>query len=296
MENYRELSEPCFEMLKTVPGLRELFDGVRDDEDLRWEVRLDNQLTCYYNSGKLFGMTLHPRAKRLAFDFAPEYFYLDDAHRPLFAQLEEWNAGKPNDPREWLARLDQLKAVMNEWRAEKKANKEPESQQTLTRNITFAKGCYQYIDTEFAVPGYRQAFGQMDMVAVRREGERYIPVLVELKHGTAAFDGDSDDSGILGHYCKMIRLLSTSDGEARLVESIRRTWMTKVRLGLLDCPVPDTDAFGETELLFAVTGWPNGDPAVIRGYLPDTLERTVRVAISATGELYFDNAVPLAQR
>lgn len=292
MENYRELSEPCFEMLKTVPGLRELFDGVRDDEDLRWEVRLDNQLICYYKSGKLFGMKLHPRAKRLTFEFDPMYFDLDDAHRAQFSDLEAWNAGRPCDPHQWLERLDPLKAVMDEWRAEKRANEEANSQQALTRCNTFANGSYQYIDTEFAVPGYRQVYGQMDMVAVRREGERYIPVLVELKHDTVAFGGSS---GILAHYDKITRFLSTPGGEDRLVESIRRIWITKARLGLLSCPVPDTDAFGETELLFAVTGWPNGSIEAIRSLLPDKLERNVRVAISTTEELYFDNAVPLAQ-
>lgn len=225
MDRYRELSEPCFGMLETVPGLRELFDGVCNDEDLRWEVRLDNWLTCYYKSGKLFGMKFHPRGKKLTFQFNPGYFHLDDAHR-----------------------------------------------------------------TMFAVPKCRKEFGQMDMVAVRREGERYIPVLIELKHGRKAFDGDS---GILDHYYKIIRFLSTADGEGRLVETIRRIWKTKFRLELLKEPAPDAKAFGEAELMFAVTGWPGGSAGVIRGLLPGKLERTVRVAISDGEELYFDRKANL---
>lgn len=293
MGNYRELTERCFEMFDTVPGLQELFDGVCRDEDLRWEVRQKNCLTCYYKSGKMFEMKLSPKYKKPAFDFDHNYFCLDDEHRAMFADLEKWYADSPNEPLKWLERLDQLKAVMDEWKVEKKANKEAESQQTLTRNITFAKGCYQYIDTEFAVPGYRQVFGQTDMVAVRREGERYIPVLIELKHGSRKLKGKH---GVLDHYDKTIRLLSAPGGEARLVESIRRTWKTKARLDLLDSPVPDETAFGETEMMVAVTGWPNGTIEAIRGLLPGKLERTVRVAISKTGELNFDSAVPLAQR
>lgn len=283
MEKFRELSGPCFEMLDTFPGLRELFDAVRADEELRWEVRLDNTLTCYYKSGKLFGMKFLPPQK-LNFDFNSKYFDLDGSHRTAFAELETWHAGKPADPRQWLARIGQLKAVMDEWKAEKKRNREAESQQALTRCNTFATGSYQYIDTEFAVPGFRQEFGQMDMVAVRREGERYIPVLVELKYDSKAFD---DDSGILDHYHKITRFLSMPGGEARLVETIRRIWKTKLRLGLLEEPVPEAKAFGETELMFAVTGWKNGRAEEIRARLPEPLERTVRVAISPDLELVF---------
>lgn len=77
------------------------------------------------------------------------------------------------------------------------------------------------------------------------------------------------------------------------METIRRIWGTKTRLGLLDGPVPDTAAFGETELLFAVTGW-DGNAETIRRLLPkEKLERTVRVGISSAGELFFDKAEPL---
>lgn len=98
MKGYRELSEPCFEMLDTLPGLRELFDGVHTDPELRWEVRLENTLTCYYNSGKVFSMKFNTSSKSLSFDFDRRYFNLDDAHRAMFAGLEAWNAGKALRP------------------------------------------------------------------------------------------------------------------------------------------------------------------------------------------------------
>lgn len=293
MSEYRELGERCFEMFDTVPGLRELFDGVRKDEDLRWEVRPKNCLTCYYKSGKMFEMKLSPKYKKPAFDFDHNYFCLDDEHRAMFADLEKWHTRSPNEPREWLKQLNPLKAVMDEWKLEKKANREAGAQQALTRCNTFAAGSWQYIDTEFAVPGYRRDFGQIDMVAVRKEGKQYIPVLVELKHGTKEFHGEH---GIRAHYDKYIRFLTSPDGEVRFVETIQRIWKTKLRLGLLAEPVPDKTAFGEAELLFAVTGWQNGNAEVVRGLLPDKLERKVRVAISEIEELYFDNSVLLAQR
>lgn len=286
MSKFRELSDACFKMLDTYPGLRELFDGVCQDEELRWEVRLDNTLTCYYKSGKVFGMKFCPSKKRPAFEFDRNYFDLDDAHRGAFAELEKWYAGRPDDPREWLARLGQLKALMDEWKAEKKKNKEAEFQQAMARSNTSSTGSYQYIDTEFAVPGYRTKFGQMDMVAVRREGDRYIPVLVELKYDNKSLDGDS---GVEDHYDKLMQLLSTPGGEALLVETIRRIWATKHRLGLLKEQAPEAGAFGETELMFAVAGW-GGTAEEIRRRLPVPLERNVRAVVSSGQTLDFSKA------
>ncbi len=79
-----------------------------------------------------------------------------------------------------------------------------------------------------------------------------------------------------------------------MVKTIRRIWKTKRRLGLLDGPVPPADAFDKAELLFAVTRW-DGSADEIRGRLPETLSRMVRVVISSTEKLYFDNAQPLDQ-
>lgn len=46
------------------------------------------------------------------------------------------------------------------------------------------------------------------------------------------------------------------------MKTIRSIWASKAQLGLLKGPVPDRDAFGKTELMLAVTGWEDGDPAV----------------------------------
>lgn len=219
----------------------------------------------------------------MAFSFDPKYFHLEEAHRRAFKTLEQWCAGRPGDPVQWLNRLDELKEVMDEWKREKKANKAA-AQQALTKSNTFASGSYQYIDTELAIPGHKE-FGRFDLVAVRREGERYIPVIVELKYGKDAFDGNS---GIRDHYQKMLRFLSATDTEQYLLETIRRIWKTKLRLGLLDGPAPGSQAFGETELMFAVTGCPGGHTEEIRRRLPNRLERNVWVAVTAGEGLCFD--------
>lgn len=298
MKDYRGLSEGCFRLIEADAGLKALLDRVGHDP-YRLEVRR-NYLSCYYHSGSVFKLELSPitprspktRKKReLEFTFDAEYFALKNGAVGAHEDLRTWVKGKPNKPQEWLDHLDELKEVMDAW-MEVNPCEEAKSQQVLTKCNTFAHGNYQYIDTELAVYDH-QEFGKMDLIAVRREGERYIPVVVELKHGTGAFP---DPSGIGDHYRKTMLLLNHPEGDAFLVETIRQIWDTKARLGLLQAPVPDTRAFGKAELMVAVTGWPDGDPAVIRGYLPTTLERKVWAVINPDRDLHFDQAKPLPEK
>ena len=85
---------------------------------------MDNCLACYYKSGKMFKMKLSPKYQKLVFDFDHKYFLLDDEHRAMFADLEKWHRDNHHEAREWLAKLDELKAVINEWKLEKMAKKE----------------------------------------------------------------------------------------------------------------------------------------------------------------------------
>lgn len=290
MRKYRSLNEICFQMIEADDGLQALLNHIVDDPAYRLEVRR-NYLNCYYHSGTVFKLEFKVRNRGLEFTFNSNYFASRSTSSSAHGELRAWVKGGSNNPREWLANLDELKEVMDAW-METNSCEEAKSQQVLTKHNTFSNGNYQYIDTELAVYDH-QEFGKMDLIAVRREGERYIPVVVELKHGTGAFP---DPSGIGDHYRKTMLLLNHPEGDAFLVETIRRIWADKVRLGLLQGPVPETRAFGKAELMVAVTGWSDGDPAVIRGYLPSTLERKVWAVIRPDRELYFDRADPLPEK
>ena len=91
----------------------------------------------------------------------------------------------------------------------------------------------------------------------------------------------------------IMRFLDREGGEEYLIETIRRIWDAKRALKLLKEPVPDAATFDKAELLFAVTGWPKGNTDDIRKRLPETLSRTVRVVVSPTKELFFDNGISL---
>lgn len=284
---YRGLSAGCCEMLKPVSDLRMLMECVCKDPACCIEVR-HNYLNCYYRGGSLFRMKLKPKSQKTEFKFDPKYFVLKNPSCAAYEKLKAWNASSPSDPKEWLDRLEVLKQIMNDWLSEH-PKAEREVQQENVKLNTFARGNYQAIDIELAIPKDPKA-GRMDIIAVRREEERYVPVIVELKHGTGAFDGKS---GIRNHYDNIIRFLDREGGEEYLIETIRRIWDAKRTLGLLKEPVPDAAAFDKAELLFAVTGWLKGNTDDIRKRLPETLSRTVRVAISPTKELLFDNGISL---
>ncbi|MDE6591123.1 MAG: hypothetical protein K2K53_12445 [Oscillospiraceae bacterium] len=282
MTEYRGLSEICFQMIETIPGLQELMDHVcHSDPECSVEIRHD-YLNCYYHGGSMFKLTFNTLGKTLTFTFDPKYFNLQAAPQADFAELENWVKGRSRDPRQWLERLDGLKRVMDAWFREH-PKEERGVQQELAAHGTFAQGAYQVIDIELAIPRHPE-LGRMDLAAVRREGDRYVPVIVELKHGTKAF---SNSSGLREHYAKTTAFLNGPEGGPYLVETIRRVWDSKRRLGLISEPVPDAGAFGETELMFAVTGWENGTAEKIRERLPDTLERNVWAVISSGRELDF---------
>lgn len=284
---YRGLSTGCCRMLESQSGLRALMECVCKDQACCVEVR-HNYLNCYYRGGSLFRIVFKPKSQKLEFKFDPKYFALKQPLCATYEDLRTWNDSRPNNPEEWLERLDGLKQVIDTWLSEH-PKEERETQQEIVKSNTFAQGKYQAIDIELAIPKH-QEFGRMDIIAVRQEGKRFVPVIVELKHGTGAFDGKS---GIKDHYQKMTEFLDHEGGDQYLIETICRIWGAKRALGLLKESVPDAAAFDKAELLFAVTGWPKESTDDIRKRLPEKLSRTVRVAVSPTKELYFDNGVQL---
>lgn len=288
MNKYRGLSGACFQMIDTIPGLQTLMEHVcLNDPECSVEIR-HNYLNCYYHGGSMFKLTFNTSSKTLAFEFDPKYFNLQGIPRADCAELENWVKGKSKDPCQWLDRLGGIKRVMDSWFLEH-PKAERGVQQELAKRNTFAQGPYQTIDIELAIPNHKE-LGRMDLIAVRREGERYIPVIVELKHGTKAF---SNSSGLKEHYAKTTAFLKDPEGEPYLLETIRRIWDSKQRLGLIQEPVPDAGAFGETELMFAVTGWSGGTAEKIRSRLPDGLERIVWAVISPNQELALGNGTLL---
>ena len=284
---YRGLSTACCRMLESPSDLRALMERVCKDPACCVEVR-HNYLNCYYWGGSLFRMKLKSKSQKPEFKFDPKYFVLKNPSCATYENLKVWTVSGSNDPKEWLDRLDELKQVMDDWLSEH-PKAERETQHEIIKLNTFARGNYQAIDIELAIPKNQKA-GRMDIIAVRREGERFAPVIVELKHGTGAFDGKS---GIRNHYDNIMQFLDGKGGEEYLIETIRRIWDAKRTLRLLKEPVPDAATFDKAELLFAVTGWLKGNTDDIRKRLPETLSRTVRVAVSPTKELFFDNGISL---
>lgn len=279
----RGLSPECFDRIRKDEGLLALLDHIKNDQACCLEVR-HNYLSCYYRGGSMLKLEFNLRKKNLTFTFDPKYVELKKTSKEPFEELEEWLKTKSKDPRQWLERLEGLKGIMNAW-FEEHPKAERSVQQELAKSNTFSGGSCQTMDMELAIPEHRE-LGRMDLIAVCRKGERYIPLIVELKHGTKAF---SNSSGLLAHYNKTTRFLREPGGEAYLVKTIRSIWDSKVRLGLIQEPVPDAGSFGEAELMFAVTGWGKGDVKKIRSKFPEQLEQNVWVVTSHDRELYFDD-------
>lgn len=287
----RGLCPECFKMKEADEGLQALLNYVKHDPACWLEVRHD-YLSCYYRGGSIFKLTFNVPGQTLTFEMDKKYLKLEKTSPEKFSEQAAWLKTRSKDPRQWMDHLNSLKLVMDAWFAEHPKG-ERSVQQKLVEINSFANGrrC-QAIDQEWAIPRHTE-FGRTDIVAVRQEGERYVPVLIELKNGTKAFNSTS---GIKAHYNKMMRFLKEENSEAYLVETIRGIWASKVRLGLLKDPVPEAGAFDETELMFAVTNWATEDVKKIRRKFPEKLERNVWVAAGSGEAVYFDEGMLFSQR
>lgn len=279
----RGLGPDCFDMIGRDEGLQALLNHIKGDCACCPEVRC-NYLSCYYRGGSMLKLEFNLRQKNLTFTFDPKYFDLKKTSKKPFTELEAWLKTKSKDPRQWLNRLEALKGIMDAW-FEEHPKAERSVQQELAKSNTFSCGSCQTMDMELAIPGHRE-LGRMDLIVVCRKGERYIPLIVELKHGTKAF---GNRSGLQAHYDKTTKFLREPGGEAYLVKTIRSIWDSKLRLGLIQEPVPGAGSFDEAELMFAVTGWEKGNVDKIRSKFPGQLERNVWVVTSHDQTLYFDD-------
>lgn len=127
---YRGLSERCFQIIKADDGLQRLLERISRDPDYRLEVRR-NYLNCCYQSGAVFKLKFKVKDQRLRFEFNPNYFSLKDTLGSAHKDLLNWVRRGPNEPREWLDNLDEIREVMDAW-MENNPCEEAKSQQALT--------------------------------------------------------------------------------------------------------------------------------------------------------------------
>ena len=224
---------------------------VLDDRSLCLEIRRD-YVNIYYRGGSLLKLSEAAGGGYEAF-FDLKYARLK--RNPSFRlQLPPPQIRQASDVDAWLDQVPNLKLAMDLWLGENR-KEEREIQQIIVRDNNFGPMArqtdYYLCDIEYANPN-----GRFDMVAVhwpstspdRKTAWNRRLVLVEVKQGDGALDGDS---GLYDHIDKLNAYLADPANVTALKTEMVEVFNQKLSLGLIDCG-KELESFGDERPLLLV--------------------------------------------
>jgi hypothetical protein len=210
-------------------------DRVQQDTTLDLEIRND-YLNIYYRGGSMFRIS--PATRFDGYEVAFDTNYTSSSTKALL-KLPKNAIACSDDAKEWVAHIPQLKDTMDLW-----FGKHPKDERALQQLVAWenntspwANGTdYFVIDIEY--DNHKGA--RFDLVALRWDStasarklaKDYAPrlVIIEMKAGDGATDGDS---GILGHIGKTQNFLKSDDQVACFKTEMLRVFSQKRDLGLI---------------------------------------------------------------
>jgi len=255
--------------INQITGLNPLFDFVKGNRDYCIEIR-DGYLCVYYKGGRILKISVS--SIDYSFNFDIKYLNKRGATRNERVckddALRIWIEGK-HSMTEWLAKFDVLKKMMDEWFIENPKEERDVQQRLLALNTFQNAGC-QIVDIELAVPQElipagcnirAKDYGRFDLIAVRCDGGKFVPIIIELKNGVNAFgtaseskDTFDNSSGLVGHYNKIGSFLTEERNRKFLGDCITHILQAKKEFGLITYDILPVET--ETvDVIFAVTNF-----------------------------------------
>lgn len=304
---FRTLSENAYSKINEDPYLGEIIKDAIENKDYSLEIR-DEYICIYYKGGKALEIEFKEKVPN-KIDFDKKYLVVNKQKTNL--ALSRWLEKKSRVTKDWAEKRSEIKEAMDIWFSEHPKEERNIQQELISCNTFKNNGNYQIVDIEFDTP--RSIYGKdnkrpgrFDMIAVKKEKQVLVPVIVELKNGYTAFDGKS---GVLDHYNKMSRYLKDENCSNFLVKNIESIIAAKKRLGVLehfdlDKPIlPD-----RFELIFGITNWQKSPSEKLRKKVCSVFDKvkeeyakeksSLFTVLIATGEgrvVNLDDAVPLEE-
>ena len=213
--------------------LQKLFDVIKEDPELSFEIRMNNKVMIYYHKDRI--LTISYCKGKPSIDTLSEKYYKNDTPPPV--------SFEDGDLIQTLRDKSQLRQYFREAKrlvGSYKVGLEFEVQQNIALDNRSFSNRFVVVDMEWQLPQSdikkeeRISRTRIDLVVVdmkrNERGENDI-YLGELKVGTGATDGKS---GIFDHIKKTNKFMKSSKACAVLRADVERIIRQKVALGLLE--------------------------------------------------------------
>ena len=207
--------------------LAKLTERVRNDDTLMLALR-GNYINIYYRGGSI--LNISEKNGRYSAWFDTNYSQ-DNESVPALPSVSS-----DDDCESWVATLSTLKELMNFYFA-KKRKSEREFQQLVAwennRSLIASDTEYFITDIEFADA---EKSARLDMLGLkwlsnnRKDETNCRPVLIEMKYGIGAYDGDA---GIAKHISDLKEILASSEKREMLNRTIADQFDQLLQLGLV---------------------------------------------------------------
>jgi len=207
--------------------LAKLTERVRNDDTLMLALR-GNYINIYYRGGSI--LNISEKNGRYSAWFDTNYSQ-DNESVPALPSVSS-----DDDCESWVATLSTLKELMNFYFA-KKRKSEREFQQLVAwennRSLIASDTEYFITDIEFADA---EKSARLDMLGLkwlssnRKDETNCRPVLIEMKYGIGAYDGDA---GIAKHIGDLQEILAVSEKREMLNRTIADQFDQLLQLGLV---------------------------------------------------------------
>ncbi|KRQ07490.1 hypothetical protein [Bradyrhizobium manausense] len=224
----KAISEKFMKDLQEGGRLHELTEKVRRDDTLMLALR-GHYINIYYRGGSILHLEEKNGGYAAIFD--------TDYARGKPVKLPSSGVQEPEDCSAWVAAMPELKEIMNSYFATKRKS-EREFQQLVAweNNRSAISNATEYFitDVEFADPDQG---AKLDMVGFkwprnhRKDETRCTPVLIEMKYGIGAYDGDA---GIAKHIADLEMILADPIKRESLNKTIEEQFEQLLKLGLVD--------------------------------------------------------------
>ncbi|MBR0689877.1 hypothetical protein JQ594_28470 [Bradyrhizobium manausense] len=224
----RVISDKFIKDLQEEGRLHELTKKVQNDDTLMLALR-GHYINVYYRGGSILNLSEQDNGYAARFD--------TNYSKEKSLDLPHSTIKTAEDCSNWVAALSGLKEIMNSYFATKRKS-EREFQQLVAwennRSIISNETEYFITDIEFAD---RDQGAKLDMVGLkwlsghRRDETRCTPVLIEMKYGIGAYDGDA---GIAKHITDLEGILANPVKRESINKTIEDQFDQLLKLQLVD--------------------------------------------------------------
>ena len=249
----RSISENHLDAYKSG-FLKRLFDGIKEDPELSFEIRLNDTVIVYYRKSKILETTINRRGISKVTMLNPNFY--KDTTKPSVDLSNPENLKSLTLIRKYFR---EAKKLIYKY----KMGKEFEVQQHIALGNQSFDGKYLVVDMEWG-------FSQAELPSIERIPKTRIDLVIvdtksnsdfndiylaELKVGTDATDGES---GIIDHVEKTHKIIEKEEACNSIINDVQAIIAQKKRLGLITGE-PKNFRFAKKPKMMLILGYRSED-------------------------------------